>query len=274
MKAIFNSRITDSSDNLIKTSNRAFCYGDGLFETIVTGVGRINLIDIHLDRLRRACTVMGIQFPIALSSENVSQMISELASLNNLKGTIRAKLTIWRNEGGLYSPSNQTASYYMDVKESDSPPYDGLREIGISEIHHTQFSPISFAKTTSALTYVLAGREKVQRQYDEIILTDTKGNLSETHIANLYWIIGSQIFTPSISTGCIAGVMRSYILEFYRNKNNPIKEVRMTKDALGHAESIFISNASGIRYFRIYNEKTLINPEHLLRDVLKQLQRP
>ena len=120
----------------------------------------------------------------------------------------------------------------------------------------------------------MAGREKVQRQYDDIILTDNEGNLSESHVANLFWVSGSHIFTPSISTGCIAGVMRSFILEFYRNKNNSINEVRMTKEVLENADSIFISNASGIRYFSMYNEKPLSNPENLLEELLIQLQQP
>lgn len=274
MKAIFNSRIIDSSDNPIETSNRAFCYGDGLFETIVTGVGRINLIEFHLDRLKRACTVMSIEFPAALSTKNVSEMVSQLATANNIKGDIRAKLTLWRNEGGLYAPNSQKASFYIDVKETDTPVYQGLGEIGVSRIHHTQYSPISFAKTTSALTYVLAGNEKVQRQLGDIILTDNDGNLSESHIANLFWTNGSQIYTPTLDTGCVAGVMRSYILDFFSSENMPIEEVRISVDELINAECIFISNASGIRYFSRFEGKSLANPENLLRKFLIQLQHP
>lgn len=274
MKAIFNSRIIDSSDNLIKTNNRAFCYGDGLFETIVTGSERINLIEFHLDRLRRACAVMAIEFPTSLSVKRVSEMIAQLVMENDLQGDIRTKLSLWRNEGGLYSPTNHEASFLIEAKETDKPLYKEGGAIGVSKTYKTQYSPISFAKTASALTYVLAGNEKNERHLDDIILTDHDGNLSESHIANLFWASGSQIFTSALSTGCIAGVMRTYILDFFKNENNPVKEVRMTVDALNNAESIFTSNASGVCYFTLYEGRSLTNPKNLLEQLLIQLQQP
>lgn len=276
MKAIFNSRIIDTTDCLIKTSNRAFCYGDGLFETIVTSDKGINLIDLHLKRLERGCDVLGLEFPDLISEKSLLKMITQLKEVNSTEGAVRTKLIVWRNEGGLYTPNQSSTSFYLESKAHSSPFYQGVETIGISESLHTLSSPISFAKTTNALTYVMAGQEKNKRNLDEIILTDAHGHLSETHISNLFWVKGNNIFTPSLGTGCIEGVMRTYLMNSLRDLGNPVKEVLGKVQELDNAQCIFTTNASGLRYFTSLQgrEKLYKNPQQVLLHFFKQLQQP
>ena len=276
MKAIYNSRIIESSEQLLKTDNRAFCYGDGLFETIVTGPGRINLVHMHQERLARGCKVLGIEFPEELKGDRLSGMMDDLIRENGLKGDVRTRLTVWRNTGGRYAPESSKSSFYIDVKTTNKPVYLGMDTVGISKENHTLFSPISFAKTTNALTYVMAGREKLAFGWDEIVLTDTYGHLAETHLSNLFWTIGQQVFTPSLESGCIAGVMRTCLMSFLSTKGIQVNEVNVRAEVLNEANSIFTTNASGISYFTKLHgvEREYENPQHLLSDFLKQLRQP
>lgn len=274
MKAIFNSRIIESSDYLIKTDNRAFCYGDGLFETIVTGDRRINLIEKHLSRLQRGCQIMGMEFPSDLDEYSLEKKVLELGEENKIKGNIRAKLTLWRNTGGLYTPSQSETSYYLEVKPSTTPIFEALDTVGFSEDFNTQYSPISFAKTTNALTYVLAGREKQSRGLDDIILTDSLGNLSETHISNLFWIKDNAVFTPNTASGCVEGVMRNTIISLLEGLSISVTEVMESKKTLAGATSVFSTNASGIKYFRQVDEWTYESPQAFLQAIITRLQQP
>ena len=274
MKAIFNSRIINSSDSIIQTDNRAFCYGDGLFETIVTGDRRINLIEKHLGRLQRGCQVMGIEFPPNLAHISIEKEINELREVNQIEGDTRAKLLLWRNSGGLYTPSASEASYYLEVKPSESQIFQDLRRAGFSEDFNTQYSPISFAKTTNALTYVLAGREKQSRGLDDIILTDSQGNLSETHISNLFWIKNKEVFTPKIASGCVEGIMRNTIISLLAEFEIQVTEVIEKKEVLAEADSVFATNASGIKYFRQIDDWSYEDPENFLKDIITRLQHP
>ncbi|OEK05259.1 aminotransferase class IV [Roseivirga misakiensis] len=274
MKAIFNSRIVNTDDQVVKTTNRSYCYGDGLFETIVTGPERINLIGYHVNRLEQACHVMGIDFPVDLSSDRVDKMVQELRAFNGIEGVSRSKLSLWRNEGGLYSPTENSASFYLETSPTESQVYRPLQEIGLSANYHTLYSPISFAKTSNALTYVLAGREKQSQSWDDIILTDVNGNIAETHIGNIFWVIDSKIFTPKLTTGCIEGIMRRYTLEFFRKNGSPIIETEAPIKDLEDAQSIFMTNASGIRYFKSYKAQHLQNPNAVLEELIKRLQQP
>lgn len=276
MKAIFNSRIIESSEHLLKTDNRSFCYGDGLFETIVTGPRRINLIEKNQQRLAQGCEVLGIEFPEPLKGKGLEEMIQKLIDKNRLEGDVRARLTVWRNTGGLYKPDRSDSSYYLEVKATDKPIYAGLGTIGCSQDYHTILSPISFAKTTNALVYVLAGKEMASRNLDEIILTDVYGNLAETHLSNLFWIKDDQIFTPPLETGCIAGIMRACIMDFFESEGKSVLERKITTPELSKASSIFTTNASGIRYFSQLegSDELYENPIHHLTNFIKRLQQP
>ncbi|MGW8121013.1 aminotransferase class IV [Roseivirga echinicomitans] len=266
MKAIYNSRLIEVDDLTFNTKNRAFCYGDGLFETIVTGANRINLTDFHLERLTRACKVLHLCSP-TFSSQDLNDMISQLADLNQLKGVLRVRLQVWRTDGGLYSPENSTASFLLQVAETAKPAYSKEGEIGISTTSKTSHTSISFAKTMSALPYVLAGIEMRQKELAEIILLDGRGNLAETHSSNLFWIKNDKVFTPSLETGCIEGIMRRLIIETLE-----VTQVMAQPESLVQADSIFSSNASGIRYFTSFGNKEYSNPEKKLTKVLKLLQ--
>ncbi len=276
MKVIFNSRLQSTKDFSLNLNNRSFCYGDGLFETIVTGPERINLTHRHITRLKRGCEIIGFDFPEMLEEKRLSEFISMLRIENDLTGITRSRLILWRNEGGLYSPSNNSASFLIQSIPQNSPVFLRKDLAGFSSDYHTNFSPISFAKTTNALTYVLAGKQMVERGWNDILLCDSQGNIAETHIANVFWSAGDEIFTPSLETGCIEGVMRSEIISFFKEHGSTINEVKSRKEALIEADSVFTTNASGICYFGNVEGigKSFKNPELVLAPYLKRLQQP
>jgi branched-chain amino acid aminotransferase/4-amino-4-deoxychorismate lyase len=268
MKAIFNSRITTLEKISLISKNRAFCYGDGLFETIVTGPQRINLIDLHLKRLKKGCEELNLDFQ-EFNPEKIKRMIAEIAEENGISGTLRSRLQLWRKPGGLYSPSSKESEFLIEVSPSTQPLFSMANGLGISEKANVNYSAISFAKTMSALPYVLAGIEMKERALDDIVLLNSAGYLAETHSSNLFWSKDNIVFTPALSSGCVEGVMRTFIMNQIE-----VKEVLASPSVLNFADSVFTTNASGIKYFVKYRERDLGNPEKLLASVIKRLQQP
>jgi branched-chain amino acid aminotransferase/4-amino-4-deoxychorismate lyase len=268
MKAIFNSRIIPLEKISLDSKNRAFCYGDGLFETIVTGPKRINLVGRHLERLTRACEILNIDFQ-GFNSDKLNLMIDELARENKINGEIRSRLRIWRKASGLYAPNSSEFDFLLETEENNKVAFSMANGIGIAEGATVHYSSISFAKTISAIQYVLAGIEMKKLELDDIILLNNSGYLAETHSSNLFWIKDDVIFTPSLSSGCIAGIMRAHLISQYS-----VKEVLASPSVLNFADAVFTTNASGIRYFSHFKEKKYANPEVLLSKLIKQLQQP
>ena len=272
MKAIYNSWVLPLKKIGLEIQNRAFCYGDGLFETIVTGPERINLLPYHTDRLTRACKILNIEIPSDI--QRLEKMIGELISVNELSGDVRAKIQIWRKPGGLYEPEESTSSYLLTVSPTDYPFYSSIDQIGVSKNAKLVYHQLSFAKTISALPYVMAGMEKKERGMDELIITNGEGKVAECISSNLFWLKDAQLCTPSLKTGCVAGTMRAYLLETLSNQGQKLLETKVAPGELKVADSVFLTNAAGIRWVRQFEDKAYANPAEYIQPLIKQPLQP
>jgi branched-subunit amino acid aminotransferase/4-amino-4-deoxychorismate lyase len=120
-------------------------------------------------------------------------------------------------------------------------------------------------KTISAIHYVIAGIEKKQNNWDDIILFDDHGYVSEALQSCIFFLKNEFYLTPSLETGCIDGVMRRFLLSELEHQQVRTGEVTFTKQDLMEADQVFICNAMGIRFIeRIEDRKFKTNvPSHL-----------
>ena len=267
MKAIYNSGIIQIEKISVKPGNRGFRYGDGFFETIVTGNTGLNLIPFHLDRLFNACQLLNLN-PPAINAASLAEMIQSLKTENGMDGNTRTRLQVWRNEGGLYQPISKDSSFLMEINQHPSGFYEVLENVGVSNHSKVVFHRLSFAKTISALPYIVASLEKKEKGLDEIFIRDALGNVAESTVANVFWVKGDTFYTPDLQTGCIAGVMRSHLLRSLPENGFEVKEVFAKPDDLMGAESIFTTNAAGIRWVRNFRGKKFQDPSEKLSFLL------
>lgn len=273
MKAIYNSRVLNEDEINLNISNRAFCYGDGLFETIVTGPDRLNLMALHIARLRAACAMLDMKMP--LDQIMLQEQIETLRTENNLTGQIRVRVQLWRNTGGLYEPLHNETSCLVTVAKSKRAFYGKVNTISLSKKASVSFHALSFAKTMSALPYVLAGVERKAGPYDDLIILSSQGHIAECVVSNIFWIKGSQVFTPDLRSGCVNGTMRQYIISQLEKTTLRFREVLQPIEALYEAEAVFLSNASGIKWVEHYEDQVAYSdPRKLLQEAAILPQRP
>lgn len=254
MTGIFNRKLIDFSQFPFKETERAFNYGDGLFETIIVRRGEIRFLDYHLERLHKGLKILSINGN-EITKEAIEMDIQTLFSKENYRRTIRVKIHVWRKPGGLYTPQNNTANILITVsKQLDRPKT--INKAEIAENITLSYSPISGLKTCNALPYILAGLEKKEKKLDEVIILDNNGNLSECSSSNLFWVKGNVIYTPSLSSGCVAGVMRRNILEQARLSKRNIEEVLEKPTTLLTANQVFCCNVTGIYTFKSIGTQT------------------
>jgi branched-chain amino acid aminotransferase/4-amino-4-deoxychorismate lyase len=264
MKAIYNSRILNKEEINLNISNRAFCYGDGLFETIVTGPDRLNLTALHMARLKAACALLDMKMP--LDQVMLEEQIKTLRTENKLTGQIRVRIQLWRNAGGLYEPLHNDTSYLITVSRSDKAFYSKINSLSLSKKASVSFHTLSFAKTMSALPYVLAGVERKAGPYDDLVILDGQGHIAECVASNIFWTKGSEVFTPDLRSGCVDGTMRQYIISQLEKKSIGLQEVLEPVAALYEADTVFLSNASGIQWVEHYEDQVAYSdPEKLLQ---------
>ena len=249
------------------SENRAFLYGDAFFETIIVENGRPLLWDFHLERIKRSMKALFMVESSEFTVDNIPQIIKNETDKNPLEKNQRVRIHFYRSFGGLYAPELYTIQYEISCKKAEMPCVRFLKNAGFSNQVFLSNTIISALKTNNCLPYVLAGIEKQQEGFDDIILLDSLGNVAEANSSNIFWIKNNQIYTSILQTGCIAGVRRASIL-----KNNPfIKECFIKKEDLLNSDLVFSTNVAGIYIFeQILDQKFDHNPYfNILESFLK-----
>jgi branched-subunit amino acid aminotransferase/4-amino-4-deoxychorismate lyase len=249
MHVCSNFSIIDSSDFHVDLNDRSFNYGDGLFETMISKDGQIRWLDDHWERLQKGCKVLGFKLADGFSQTFVNTIVNELISKNQIQSQVRVKLKVWRISGGLYTPK-KNETHFLIIVSPYQPTFKIIEHVDFSERVHLQYSIFSSLKTSSALPYVIAGLEKKERSLEEIILTDTRGNISECLSSNIFWFKNNTAYTPSLSTGCLEGIARKNLIRFLKDNQVDLAEGEFNKQELLLADTIITTNVAGVHYFK------------------------
>lgn len=242
MEVIFNKYLVPEGQVKLGMHNRAFAYGDGIFETMIVRRGTCNLLSYHFKRLQKGAKVLGLILPF--DEKELESFIWQLASkVRHL--VLRMRLQLWRREGGLYTPTQHESEFLLTASPFERP-IRTKEKVGIARSVKLAPSAWSGLKTMSALPYVLAGLERKERQLDDLILTDSQGHVAECTSTNLFWFKNGNWYTPKLESGCIAGVMRAYLMDQMRQKQIPLKEVLLPHEELMEAETIIACNVTGL----------------------------
>ena len=243
MEINYNGTVLLEKDFAIGLHDRAFQYGDGLFETLAVRNGHIKFLGAHFERLKMGAKAIDLLLPDFFSKEYLEILIVDLIQKNKLQGNCRIKLMLWRKEGGLYTPDTNaihfllTANALSDTFEYAIKSWRCYHQMRLSE---TLISPY---KTLNALPYVLASNYKKQHKLDEVVLLDQEGNVAEASASNLFWIQDNDLFTPSLKTGCKKGIMRAQIQKIASDYGYTWKEVLLNDiTTLQNSDAIFVAN--------------------------------
>jgi 4-amino-4-deoxychorismate lyase len=270
VKVLFNNKISEDLVS-INTNDRALQFGDGLFETIIVSNHSIRHFNLHFDRLTRGMTAINLDSS-TLKKEQLKNDVFNLIETNKLNKPCRVKIMVWRrqSEKGGYSTSSKEYNLLITVKETTESTMKIIESSSVSKNVQLSFNSISKYKTISALPYVVASIERDQRKLDELILTNNNGYIAEAISSNLFWINGNQIFTPPVSTGCVEGVMRTHLINLFKNEGKPIIENNIEYEDLLNQEVVFTANVAGISIIRHVDEKEF-KTSHPTLEQIKQL---
>lgn len=260
---LFNDEFLAADQALIKASNRSFKFGDGLFESMRMCNGKLQFADLHADRLKAGMKALKMDGYALLDSYFLRQKTNELLKKNKLNGNVRFRLAIYRDGEGLYTPQNNKVGYLLEAAPLENATYELNKKGLIVDVYDEIPKPINKLanyKTSNALLYVMAGLYQKQHRLDEALLLNQNGFLCESTSSNVFVVYQKQIYTPALSEGCVAGVMRSVIIQLAKMNDIPLIEAQINPQILNEAEEVFITNASsGIRWVMGYGRKRYFN---------------
>jgi branched-chain amino acid aminotransferase len=268
----FNGEIVPDNARMISISNRAFKYGDGLFESMRMMKGQLKFADLHADRLQRGMKALKIDGYSQMDTWFLKDVAEDLSRRNKSKHG-RFRLTVYRDSTGFYTPSQNKMGWCLEMQALDEPRYflngKGLIMDIFSEIPKPS-NYLSNVKTCNSMVYIMAGLYKIQNQLDEVFLLNQNGFLCEAGSSNIFVLYQNHLYTPALSEGCIEGVMRQVVINLARQINIPITEAQISPEILYEADEVFLTNASrgiqtvmGFGVRRYFNEVSKLLTEHL-----------
>jgi branched-chain amino acid aminotransferase len=244
-------------------SNRAFAYGDALFETIHCLGTSAQAFDKHFARLREGMEALKMKGGDNFSEEILLKFIEKLLNKNRIFKGARIRITVFRNDGGLYTPRNNQVSWFMEAGELAHEKYELERaglHMDIFDGIHKPVNWLSNLKTTNALIYVLAGIYCTENRLDDCFLLNQFGRITESISSNIFILLDGTLITPPLSEGCIAGTMRHRIIELALIEGISLEERGVLEKNLIEAEEVFLTNAiQGIKWISAYKDRRYFN---------------
>ena len=152
----FNGILQDSDTNLLD-QNRGFLYGDGVFETLKIVGGKILFFEDHYFRLMAAMRIVRMEIPMNFTLEYLEEQVLSLVEKNKIEQSARARITVYRNNGGLYLPTNNTVSFLIQTSAIENPVYSISEKEYEVDLYKDFYIPkqlLSTLKTTNKMIHV------------------------------------------------------------------------------------------------------------------------
>ncbi|MXV51326.1 4-amino-4-deoxychorismate lyase [Pedobacter sp. HMF7647] len=273
----FNGEIFPSDQPLLTIHNRGFRYGDGLFESMRVIKGSLKFAEHHAERLETGMKGLKLEGYNKFDSYFFKEKCDELLRRNKLSNA-RLRLTVFREGAGLYSPDENQSAYCLEATKTEDSSYKRNPRGLIIDVFDDVTKPInslSNFKTCNSLPFVMAGIYKNQNKLDEVLILNQQGLLCEAMSSNVFVVYDRKIYTPALSQGCIAGVMRSVVMTLAQENGFELIEAEINPQILNEAEEVFLTNASrGIQWVMGYGRKRYFyETSKILIDKLNELVR-
>jgi len=251
-----------AADKAIFThNNRAFKYGDALFETVRYVNGTLFFWEDHYFRLMASMRILRMEIPMDFTLEFLEDEIKKTIESNQLEsGAVRVRLTVFRNDGGLYTPATNDVSYVIETNAMESPffiieekPY----EVELFKDYYVNKDMLSNLKTTNKILNVVAGVYAQENGYANCLLVNTDKKVVETINGNLFLVKGNQIKTPPLSDGCLDGIIRKNLMKLIAGSEDyDLVEDSVSPFELQKMDEMFLTNSIvGIQPISKYRKK-------------------
>lgn len=261
-----NGQFLPFDEAKLPVSDRGFRFGDGIFETIRLVGGVPYQWELHMTRLAAGLEALWIP-PLGDLAPFVKKLLAENKAVDGM-----LRISVSRGVGSVgYRPEprdqkpNWVIEYYPPRAQPEKPC-----TLWVSSYTRAPLTalPVNH-KLSHGISSTLALMEAEDNGCDEALQLTANKVIASAAAANVFWIKGKHIFTPSLGTGCLAGTMRSAVL---RVTEVPLHECEGEMATLENAEAMFITNCRvGVWPVELVQPLNLgFDPEHPMVVALKE----
>lgn len=269
---IYDGNLIRAVDPVVPVESRGLMYGDGCFETLRVYKGAFFRLEEHLSRFKSAAEFLGLDYPEQLEESSIKELSENLLDKNKLSNKDAViRIQLWRSGKRGYSVSGENISHFsmLATPLPEIPTSIALASVDVKRIPNKALP--SRYKLTNNINYITAARQAAQKNADDALMQTVEGYLSETTIANLFWISGNTVFTPSLACDLLPGITRSVLIHLIGEFDGVVlKEGEYFLEEIYKADAVWICNSvrevvavsqvDGVRY----------NEDHFVNEKLKE----
>jgi branched-chain amino acid aminotransferase len=202
-----------------------------------------------------------MEIPMAFTPESLESQILELLTHHNSNSnSFRVKFTVFRNQGGFYTPHTNDVSYFITAESLEADLYllnTSDYRVELFKDFYVTPGLLSTLKTNNKVLNVLGSVYAKENQYDNCLLLNTNKSIVEALNGNLFLVKDKVIKTPPLEDGCLKGIMRKQILEIIKKiPDFECIEASISPFELQKADELFVTNViQGIQPITAFRKK-------------------
>lgn len=262
MKINYNGNIIGEEDTIFTINNRAFKYGDGVFDTCKYSYDKVLFWEEHYLRLMAGMRVLRMQIPMVFSMEYLEEEILTLIKANELEHkAVRVRISVFRKDGGKYTPLSNEIDYVIEVQALSAPFYvldESAYEVELFKDFFVQADLLANIKHTNRTINILGSIFAEENDYQNCLLLNSNKNIAGALNGNLFMVNGQTLKTPPLSDGALNGITRKVLMKtLAKTQDYEVIEASISPFELQKADELFITNSIvGIQPIRQYRKKS------------------
>ncbi|MEO6538652.1 MAG: aminotransferase class IV [Ferruginibacter sp.] len=269
----YNGKILSESTAVIGANSRALRYGDGVFETIKLNNHRLILSDEHFSRLWKGMQLLQFDIPKLFTPEKIISEILKICAKNG-HTTARIRLGIFRGDGGLYDSKNNFPNVIIQsspLAENNGKLNSNGLQLCIFREAQKNCDAFSNLKHNNYLPYFMGALAAKKLQLNDAVILNNHQRICDSTIANIFMVKDEIIYTPKLEEGCVAGVIRKFLIQQLPSLGYQVYETIITEELLLTADEIFLTNSIyNIRWVAELESKSYSNK--LTQKIVEKLQ--
>ncbi|GIM52251.1 aminotransferase class IV [Capnocytophaga cynodegmi] len=265
MKINYNGKLLATDEAFLSTENRAFKYGDAVFDTLKYTNQKILFWEEHYLRLMAGMRILRMEIPMSFTLEFLEEEILKTINVNDLASSpVRVRITVFRKDGGLYTPKTNQIDYLIEVQRLDSYFFEineNPYEVELFKDFYVQPDLLANVKHTNRLVNIVGSVFAKENDYQNCILLNSNKNVVGALNGNLFLVEGKTLKTPLLTDGCLNGIMRKILLKMLKKTSDfELVETSISPFELQKADELFITNSIvGIQPITKYRKKEYTN---------------
>jgi branched-chain amino acid aminotransferase len=238
MRAWLNGDLlTDPTQGAIAVTDHGFTVGDGVFEAVKTLHGIPFALTRHLDRLERSAAGLGLPAPDLDDVRRGVDAVLAGGAADDPIGRLRITWTAGPHPMGSGRGGGPPT---LAVAYSAIAPAAPTTTVVTVPWTRNEHGATAGLKTTSYAENVIALAHAAERGGTEAVFANTAGHLCEGTGSNVFYVVDDELRTPTLASGCLAGVTRALVIEWCgaREVDEPLADV------LASASEVFLASTT------------------------------